>query len=144
MEIRRRLFKFSITCKISCSSIRTCLDAKEMSKKSAARANLRPSAHYCVFKSMRYRCHRKRIDQFASTLVLMPFRLSTLKRSKMIDRIARCDVNYPLCECYKHTHLRYFRSLFSFWCVLTSTVHTNTICLRLRFRFDVWPLSREF
>ena len=102
MEIRRRLFTFSITRKISCGS-RACIDAKEMFKKCAALANLRPCPHKCVFKSMRYRCHGKRIDRFASTLVLMSFRLCTLKRSKMIDRIARCDVSYSLCVCYTRT-----------------------------------------
>ena len=47
------------------------------------------------------------------TTVLMRFRLFTLKRSKTID-IARCDVSWTLCACYKHTRLRYF---WSFWCV---------------------------
>ena len=29
---------------------------------------LMPCSHLCLFKSMRFRCHRKRIDRFASTL----------------------------------------------------------------------------
>ena len=33
------------------------------------------------------------------------------------DRIARRDVSWTLWACYKHMRLRYFRSLFSFWCV---------------------------
>ena len=63
----------------------------------------RPHPQFCVFKTTRFRCHPKRIDRFQSTL----------KRSKTID-IARCDVSWTLCACYKHTRLRYF---WSFWCV---------------------------
>ena len=51
------------------------------------------------------------------------------------------DVSWTLC--YKHTRLRYFGSSFSFWCDFdrfrpSTTIHTNTICLRLNFD----PLSR--
>ena len=63
----------------------------------------RPHPQFCVFKTTRFRCHPKRIDRFQFTL----------KRSKTID-IARCDVSWTLCACYKHTRLRYF---WSFWCV---------------------------
>ena len=59
----------------------------------------RPHPQFCVFKTTLCRCHPKRIDRFQSTL----------KRSKTID-IARCDVSWTLCACYKHTRLRYFWS----------------------------------
>ena len=64
------------------------------------------------FKSMRYRRYRKRIDRFASKLQL--WRVFDCPQRKRFenDRISRCDVS----ACYKHTHLRYFRSSFSFWC----------------------------
>ena len=54
------------------------------------------------------------------------------------DRIARCDVSWTICACFKHTRMGYFRSSFSFWSVLN--VHTNMICIC--FLFD--PLSRAF
>ena len=64
------------------------------------------------------------------TNVFMRSRLSTKQY-----RIARCDVSWTLCACYKRTRLRYFRSSFSL--DTSSTVYTNTICMH--FRFD--PLS---
>ena len=64
------------------------------------------------------------------TNVFMRSRLSTKRY-----RIARCDVSWTLCACYKRTRLRYFRSSFSL--DTSSTVYTNTICMH--FRFD--PLS---
>ena len=33
------------------------------------------------------------------------------------DSIARCDVSWTACACYKHMRLQYFRLSFSFWCI---------------------------
>ena len=62
-------------------------------------------------------------------------------------RSVRCDVSCTLCECYKHTLLRYFRSSYSFWFFffyrfrpseIIRYVHTN----KMHFCFD--PLARAF
>ena len=87
-------------------------------------ATLRPCPHY---RSI-YSCPHYRFDAF-STVHTKTFES---------DRIARCDVSWTLCACYKHTHLRWFRS--SFWFGMFWTVHTNTTCMRFRF----YPLSRAF
>ena len=66
------------------------------------------------------------------------FHTTVFMRSRLSTKgyiIARCDVSWTLCACYKRTRLRYFRSSFSL--DTSSTVYTNTICMH--FRFD--PLS---
>ena len=56
-------------------------------------SRLRPCLHLFVFKSLRFRCHQKRVDRLASTLPFYAFStlhskaLSTLIR-KRIDRFA--------------------------------------------------------
>ena len=85
---------------------------------------------------MRFRCHRKRSDRFVSTLrFLMRFRLSILKRSKVIE-FARCGVSWTLCACYEHIRLRlrYFQSS-----LFLSTVHTYMICMR--FQIDSFSMK---
>ena len=61
-------------------------------------------------KSMRFRVNDSRpnynFDAF-STIHTKTFENDS-------DRIIRCDVSGTLCEYYKHTRLRYFRSPFSF------------------------------
>ena len=62
-------------------------------------ATLRPCPHYRSIYSCPHYC----FDAF-STVHTKTFES---------DRIARCHVSWTLCACYKHTHLRWFRS--SFW-----------------------------
>ena len=78
--------------------------------------SLRPCSHSCVFKGMRFRCDRKRIDRIASNYNFDAFSTLPTKTFEN-DRIARSDVSWTLCAGYKDTRLRYFRSSFSFWCV---------------------------
>ena len=62
-------------------------------------STLRPCPHYWSI----YSCPHYRFDAFSIVHT----------KTFESDRIARCDVSWTLCACYKHTHLRWFRS--SFW-----------------------------
>ena len=86
-------------------------------------------------RSMRFRCHGRRIARFASTLPFWCVFDCPIKTFEN-DRIARCDPSWTLCACQSTTHVVHMTSSFSFWCVLT--VHSNTVC----FRFDT--LLRAF
>jgi len=79
---------------------------------------------------MRFRCHRKRFDRFAS---ILPF-WCVFDCPHENDRIARWDdVSWTLNVCYAHGRRFHFDAF--------STVHTNqTICARIRFH----PLSIAF
>ena len=66
---------------------------------------------------MRFRCHRTRASINSRSHYCFDVFSTVHTRTLEIDRIARCDVSWTLCACYKHTRLRYFRSPFSFSCV---------------------------
>ena len=79
---------------------------------------------------MRFCCHWKRTNQFASTLLFWSY-IFDCPHFKMFenDRVVRCDISWIQWPCYKHTRLWYFLVmlfiLMRFW--LFSTVHTHTI-----------------
>ena len=91
-----------------------------------------------LFTLMRFRCHGKRVDPFASTLPFWcvlncPHVVTQVELYAHATNTRACDILQP--TWYIWCHLFHFDALRPF-----STVHTNTIWTRFRFG----PLSRVF
>ena len=104
--------------------------------------SLRPCPHYCVFvvieNGLIESCPHFRFDAFLTV------------HTKMLenDRIARCDVSWTLCACYKLTHAPAIFSVFVFMLIRfrPSTI-TEYVCVFVlihsqeRFQIDAFSMK---